>query len=215
MRRKFVFLVARSLCRADDARRHGASAGIANAEGTARQGHLLRRESLLELQPVLRHVPRPGGGMDWSGLPAQRARSGVRRVDPGAFGDRKPPSAAYATQSPVFHLEKKGLFVGGNFWDGRATGRNPGEPGGRTGQRPVPEPCGAGAARCRGARRAGLRRYVRQPLQGGLGSGESATLPNVAMATTASGTRSPPTRRRGGERVHLEVRQQQEGAWRS
>ena len=47
---------------------------------------------------------------------------------PGAFGDRKPPSAAYATQSPVFHLEKKGLFVGGNFWDGRATGETLGSP---------------------------------------------------------------------------------------
>jgi cytochrome c peroxidase len=41
---------------------------------------------------------------------------------PGAFGDRKPPSAAYATQSPIFHMDKKGSFVGGNFWDGRATG---------------------------------------------------------------------------------------------
>ncbi len=41
---------------------------------------------------------------------------------PGAFGDRKPPSSAYATQSPVLHVDKKGLFTGGNFWDGRATG---------------------------------------------------------------------------------------------
>jgi cytochrome c peroxidase len=41
----------------------------------------------------------------------------------GAFGDRKPPSAAYATPSPVFHYdEEEGLFVGGLFWDGRATG---------------------------------------------------------------------------------------------
>jgi len=47
---------------------------------------------------------------------------------PGAFGDRKPPSAAYATQSPVLHVDKKGLFVGGNFWDGRATGERLGNP---------------------------------------------------------------------------------------
>ena len=40
----------------------------------------------------------------------------------GRFGDRKPPSAAYATLSPIFHQDKDGLFVGGNFWDGRATG---------------------------------------------------------------------------------------------
>ena len=46
----------------------------------------------------------------------------------GRFGDRKPPSAAYATQSPIFHIDKKGLFVGGNFWDGRATGEVLGNP---------------------------------------------------------------------------------------
>jgi len=46
----------------------------------------------------------------------------------GRFGDRKPPSAAYATLSPIFHMDKKGLFVGGNFWDGRATGEFLGNP---------------------------------------------------------------------------------------
>ena len=46
----------------------------------------------------------------------------------GRFGNRKPPSAAYATLSPIFHLDKKGLFVGGNFWDGRATGEMLGNP---------------------------------------------------------------------------------------
>jgi cytochrome c peroxidase len=47
---------------------------------------------------------------------------------PGAFGDRKPPSAAYATQSPILYMDKKGLFIGGNFWDGRATGEILGSP---------------------------------------------------------------------------------------
>ena len=46
----------------------------------------------------------------------------------GRFGDRKPPSAAYATLSPIFHQDKSGLFVGGNFWDGRATGEVLGNP---------------------------------------------------------------------------------------
>jgi cytochrome c peroxidase len=46
----------------------------------------------------------------------------------GRFGDRKPPSAAYATQSPIFFMDKKGLFIGGNFWDGRATGEVLGNP---------------------------------------------------------------------------------------
>ena len=40
----------------------------------------------------------------------------------GRFGNRKPPSAAYAGDSPIFHLDKKGDFVGGMFWDGRAAG---------------------------------------------------------------------------------------------
>ena len=47
---------------------------------------------------------------------------------PGAFGDRKPPSSAYATFAPILHVDKKGRFVGGNFWDGRATGERLGSP---------------------------------------------------------------------------------------
>jgi cytochrome c peroxidase len=48
---------------------------------------------------------------------------------PGRFGDRKPPSSAYATLSPVFHFDEgEGLFIGGNFWDGRATGLRLGNP---------------------------------------------------------------------------------------
>ena len=44
-------------------------------------------------------------------------------------GNRKPPSAAYATFSPVFYYdEDEELFIGGNFWDGRATGENLGNP---------------------------------------------------------------------------------------
>jgi cytochrome c peroxidase len=46
----------------------------------------------------------------------------------GRFGNRKPPSAAYATLSPIFHQDKGGLFIGGNFWDGRATGERLGNP---------------------------------------------------------------------------------------
>ena len=47
---------------------------------------------------------------------------------PGAFGDRKPPTVAYATQSPILSVDSKGLFVGGHFWDGRATGWTLGSP---------------------------------------------------------------------------------------
>jgi cytochrome c peroxidase len=47
--------------------------------------------------------------------------------DPGLFGNRKPPSAAYATPSPVLFYDGA-TFVGGNFWDGRATGLTLGSP---------------------------------------------------------------------------------------
>jgi len=42
----------------------------------------------------------------------------------GRFGNRKPPAASYGGDSPVLHFDKKEkVWVGGMFWDGRATGR--------------------------------------------------------------------------------------------
>lgn len=73
------------------------------------------------------HAPSTGftgpiGGINMFG-------SVYRGAVPQRFGNRKPPSAAYATLSPVFHYdEEEGLFVGGNFWDGRATGEKLGNP---------------------------------------------------------------------------------------
>ena len=41
----------------------------------------------------------------------------------GRFGNRRPPTAAYASFSPPLYLDpEEDHFVGGNFWDGRATG---------------------------------------------------------------------------------------------
>lgn len=41
----------------------------------------------------------------------------------GRFGSRAPLSAAYAAAAPVFRYSAEaGGFIGGNFWDGRATG---------------------------------------------------------------------------------------------
>jgi cytochrome c peroxidase len=50
---------------------------------------------------------------------------------PGLFGNRKPPASSYATLSPVLDVvveDGEALFVGGNFWDGRATGHELGNP---------------------------------------------------------------------------------------
>ena len=46
---------------------------------------------------------------------------------PGRFGNRKPPTAAYAGGSPVF-ADVAGTFTGGMFWDGRATCWTLGDP---------------------------------------------------------------------------------------
>jgi len=52
-----------------------------------------------------------------------------RGAVPTRFGNRKPPSAAYATFSPIFDYDPfENLFFGGNFWDGRATGEHLGNP---------------------------------------------------------------------------------------
>ena len=45
----------------------------------------------------------------------------------GRFGDRKPPSAAYAAFAPIFAASGNSA-TGGNFWDGRATGSVLGNP---------------------------------------------------------------------------------------
>ena len=58
---------------------------------------------------------------------------------PKAFGDRKPPETDYATLSPVLHLDKD-TWVGGNFWDGRATGEKLGWPSADQAQGPFLNP---------------------------------------------------------------------------
>jgi cytochrome c peroxidase len=84
------------------------------------------------------HAPDTG----WTGpISAVNAHGTVYEGSiPGAFGDRKPPTSAYATLSPVFHMDKKGLFVGGNFWDGRATGEKLGNPAADQAQGPFLNP---------------------------------------------------------------------------
>jgi cytochrome c peroxidase len=73
------------------------------------------------------HVPRAG----WVGAIAGPNLHGAvyRGAQPTRFGNRKPPSSAYASFSPVFHYDAvRKEFIGGNFWDGRATGERLGSP---------------------------------------------------------------------------------------
>jgi cytochrome c peroxidase len=57
------------------------------------------------------------------------------------LGSRKPPSAAYATNSPVLYYDtQEKLFIGGNFWDGRASGETLGNPAADQAQGPFINP---------------------------------------------------------------------------
>src|SRR5688572_1719182 len=50
-------------------------------------------------------------------------------VIPGRFGGRNSPISAYAMYSPSLHFNMvEGLWVGGQFWDGRGTGAVLGDP---------------------------------------------------------------------------------------
>ena len=60
----------------------------------------------------------------------------------GLFSNRKPPTVAYA-MAPVLHMSVEdgdALFVGGNFWDGRATGERLGDPIAEQAQGPFVNP---------------------------------------------------------------------------
>ena len=72
------------------------------------------------------HDPKVG----WTGPVAGINLHGAvyQGAEPTRFGNRKPPSSAYATFSPILHLTADEEFVGGNFWDGRATGEALGNP---------------------------------------------------------------------------------------
>ncbi|MCX8091164.1 MAG: cytochrome C [Verrucomicrobiae bacterium] len=71
------------------------------------------------------HAPQTG----WTGPDAAINAGGA--VYPGAihvrFGNRKPPASAYIGNSPPLQLQGD-EFVGGMFWDGRATGWRTGDP---------------------------------------------------------------------------------------
>jgi cytochrome c peroxidase len=60
---------------------------------------------------------------------------------PHHYGNRRPPTSAYAGDSPVFHFDEvEGGWFGGMFWDGRATGTVLGDPLAEQGQGPFLNP---------------------------------------------------------------------------
>jgi cytochrome c peroxidase len=73
------------------------------------------------------------GNREWGLIPGG-FKSGIGEgAVAGVFGGRKPPSASYATFSPILNLPARGKrlndeYEGGLFWDGRATGSELGNP---------------------------------------------------------------------------------------
>ena len=69
------------------------------------------------------HDPETGFADPDSDLPVSEG------VIPGLFGGRNSPISAYAMYAPLFYFdEEEGLWIGGQFWDGRATGDVLGDP---------------------------------------------------------------------------------------
>jgi cytochrome c peroxidase len=71
------------------------------------------------------HAP----GVGWTGPDQAINAAGAvyEGAVPGRFGNRKPPASAYAGDSPILYYDGT-KWVGGMFWDGRATGWTLGDP---------------------------------------------------------------------------------------
>jgi len=71
------------------------------------------------------HAPNVG----WTGPDEDINEAGAvyEGAVPGRFGNRKPPASAYAGDSPILYYDGT-KWVGGMFWDGRATGWILGDP---------------------------------------------------------------------------------------
>src|SRR5450756_2936467 len=72
-----------------------------------------------------------GRKVGWTGPDASVNRAGAvyPGAFPGRFGNRKPPSAAYGGDSPIRSFVSAQVgWMGGMFWDGRATGETLGDP---------------------------------------------------------------------------------------
>jgi len=72
------------------------------------------------------HAPQVG----WTGPDAVTDLGGAayEGAVKGRFGNSKPPSSAYAGDSPILHFDATNGWTGGMFWDGRATGLTLGDP---------------------------------------------------------------------------------------
>lgn len=83
----------------------------------------------------------PGAGFSGPHSEINEAGAVYEGAVQGRFGNRKPPTAAYAAFGPSLYLDpEESHFVGGNFWDGRATGWLLGNPAADQAQGPFLNP---------------------------------------------------------------------------
>jgi cytochrome c peroxidase len=136
MRKLGRFLVAASLALTAD------SVAFAD-ERLATLGKVIFFDTTLSEPPGQACASCHGPAAGWTGPHSDiNARGAVYEgAVQGRFGNRKPPSAAYATFSPPLRLDAaEDHFVGGNFWDGRATGWLLGNPAADKAQGPFLNP---------------------------------------------------------------------------
>jgi cytochrome c peroxidase len=130
MRRKYVLLAAAACSVATILITAAVAANVGALSPKERLGKRIFNDETLSLNRNQSCATCHAPGAGWTGPDTDINEHGAvyEGSVPGKFGDRKPPSAAYATESPILHRNKKGLFVGGSFWDGRATGERLGSP---------------------------------------------------------------------------------------
>ena len=106
-----------------------APALAAHLTDQAKLGEMLFFDKNLSLNANQSCATCHGPAVGWTGPDASINAAGAvyEGSDAGMFGNRKPPAAAYAGDSPILHWDGT-KWVGGMFWDGRATGETLGDP---------------------------------------------------------------------------------------
>lgn len=104
----------------------GSAAGLSDKEELGKYIFFDKNLSMNKNQACAAcHAPEVG----WTGPDSSTNATGsvYEGSVPGRFGNRKPPASAYAGDSPILR-KVDGMWVGGMFWDGRATGWTLGDP---------------------------------------------------------------------------------------
>jgi cytochrome c peroxidase len=133
--------IAGAACGAEPSEPHGGVPALTPLEQLGKSVFFDERLSLHRNQSCATcHAPHVG----WTGdrLVVNAGPAVYEGSVVGLFSNRKPPTVAYA-MAPVLHMtieDGEALFIGGNFWDGRATGERLGDPIAEQAQGPFVNP---------------------------------------------------------------------------